>query len=380
MKAVKDRRVQGVYFETLKNGDISYFINYYNQEKKKILKKIGRKSQGWTISEVEKERQRILHKINNVKIIPSKKLGRIEHQSIRFSEVFEKYINYEISMRTKITTFTGYRSTYNSKIGKHIGNILIDKLTKNDVEKIHQTYVKDTPPKTLTNITSIIRLTYKYAQANGYFNGEEKDYPTNDITRYELNNQRERYFEKEEIKKILNYFKNENDTTSYIFCILALTTGARLGSLTDLQIKDLNLEERTIRFYTDKSKSDKVYYGTIHNQYFEEIKQYLNSIKQTEGEKTYVFHNTLKGKKVKIRRTIQPILNKFFNANVPKNDIVNKAVIHTFRHTFGSQLVLAKVPIYEIQKLMNHSDIKQTIRYSKANDKLLHASVNTLEF
>ena len=46
-------------------------------------------------------------------------------------------------------------------------------------------------------------------------------------------------------------------------------------------------------------------------------------------------------------------------------DGVNKIVIHTLRHTFASRLAINGTPIFTIQKLMNHSDIKMTARYAK---------------
>jgi site-specific recombinase XerD len=43
----------------------------------------------------------------------------------------------------------------------------------------------------------------------------------------------------------------------------------------------------------------------------------------------------------------------------------NRIVIHSLRHTFALQLALANVPIRQIQELLNHSDISQTVRYAK---------------
>ena len=40
-------------------------------------------------------------------------------------------------------------------------------------------------------------------------------------------------------------------------------------------------------------------------------------------------------------------------------------MIHTLRHTFASHLAINGIPIFTIQKLMNHSDIKMTMRYAK---------------
>ena len=46
-------------------------------------------------------------------------------------------------------------------------------------------------------------------------------------------------------------------------------------------------------------------------------------------------------------------------------DRKNKVVIHTLRHTFASHLAINGTPIFTIQKLMNHKDIKMTLRYAK---------------
>ena len=51
--------------------------------------------------------------------------------------------------------------------------------------------------------------------------------------------------------------------------------------------------------------------------------------------------------------------------SVEKENTADRAVIHTFRHTFGSLLAINGCPIYTIKKLMNHSKIEMTMRYAK---------------
>ena len=63
-------------------------------------------------------------------------------------------------------------------------------------------------------------------------------------------------------------------------------------------------------------------------------------------------------------------MNELFNQNLEKTDTLNRVVVHTLRHTFGSQLVINGVDIYTVQKLMNHSNISKTMRYAKLNDKI----------
>ena len=59
------------------------------------------------------------------------------------------------------------------------------------------------------------------------------------------------------------------------------------------------------------------------------------------------------------------ILNDLFNFGIDSEDRKNKVVIHTLRHTFASHLAINGTPIFTIQKLMNHKDIKMTLRYAK---------------
>ena len=64
-------------------------------------------------------------------------------------------------------------------------------------------------------------------------------------------------------------------------------------------------------------------------------------------------------------RRMRQILDDLFNVGIDKNDRKNKVVFHTLRHTFASHLAINGVPIFTIQKLMNHKEIKMTLRYAK---------------
>lgn len=66
-----------------------------------------------------------------------------------------------------------------------------------------------------------------------------------------------------------------------------------------------------------------------------------------------------------IQKRLKPILDKLFNEGLDVKDSKNRVVIHTFRHSFASNLAIKGTPIYTIQKLMNHRDINMTLRYAK---------------
>jgi len=66
-----------------------------------------------------------------------------------------------------------------------------------------------------------------------------------------------------------------------------------------------------------------------------------------------------------LRRQLSKELTDLFNVGLFADDRKNRVVIHTLRHTFASQLAIKGTPIFTIQKLLNHKDIKQTLRYAK---------------
>jgi len=52
--------------------------------------------------------------------------------------------------------------------------------------------------------------------------------------------------------------------------------------------------------------------------------------------------------------------------------------IHDVRHSFGSQLVQADVPLYTVQKLLGHKNIATTKRYAKLAPANLRDAVHRL--
>ena len=52
---------------------------------------------------------------------------------------------------------------------------------------------------------------------------------------------------------------------------------------------------------------------------------------------------------------------------------------HTLRHTFATRLVLSGVDIATVSKLLGHSSIHMTMRYSHPTPKALKSAVETLD-
>lgn len=60
-------------------------------------------------------------------------------------------------------------------------------------------------------------------------------------------------------------------------------------------------------------------------------------------------------------------------------DRLQKVTFHTLRHTFASWSVMAGVNIYTLQKIMGHSSISMTERYSHLAPDTFKAACEILE-
>jgi site-specific recombinase XerD len=89
---------------------------------------------------------------------------------------------------------------------------------------------------------------------------------------------------------------------------------------------------------------------------FEERKQNLNS-------NGLVFSSSSGEKITEVSNTFAKIVEEL-NLNEEMSDNRQKVVFHTLRHTYASWLVMSGVDLYTVQKLMGHSTISMTERYS----------------
>ena len=144
----------------------------------------------------------------------------------------------------------------------------------------------------------------------------------------------------------------KDDETLFLYFKLALNTGARLSTLQNIYKKDIDFAHNLLALKDFKNNST---YKTFLN---EELLGLLNKRVEQLNPNDKIFISNPE-------RRMRQILDDLFNIGIDKNDRKNKVVFHTLRHTFASHLAINGVPIFTIQKLMNHKEIKMTLRYAK---------------
>ncbi len=346
----KSKKFIGVVYKVLKNGDRSYYITYKIAGKFHRIH-IGKKSEGVNEAFCHQKRNDAINAAkfgDDTPIVKHKRKKIITLDDL--ADVYFADKEYENSSNKF------QRGKYNLHIKPIFGDVEVFMISREDILKFRNNLIdKSKAPKSINGIIQLLTAIINYSI-------KEKNLklinPCTGIKRLKVDNHRERFLAIDEVNKLKN--KVQNDIDFYLFVLLALNTGNRVQDILKIQKKDIDLDQDMVNLTDTKNKSR--YKGFFDK----ETKQCLKTVLPKMKTNHYLVGG--KAKEYPLRtfsRKLLKIIDDLFNEGLEKDDTKNRAVIHTLRHTFASQLAIAGVPIFTIQKLMNHADIQMTMRYAK---------------
>jgi len=342
----RSKKYKGVYKKQLMDGDISYYVTYKDRNGKKIWLKIGKKSEGITEIFCNNKRNQIISKMRLGDEAPLVQKQKNKFKTL--NDIAKLYFEYLKSNKS----YGGVISVYNRHIKDVFGNKDINQITASDIEKFKIKKLDEVSPRTVNQIIQTIGTIYNY---NIKYHDLNVVNPVVKVKKLKLDNKRERFLTLDEIKKL--YEKVKQDDELYLFTKLSLTTGGRLTTVVEIKVKDIDFKNKVINLKDYKNNS--TYAGYLVDEIIELLKKQIKNNNLEEDD------NIFRYSKKMIQDRLKKILDDLFNRGLDKKDRKNRVVIHTLRHTFASHLAINGTPIYTIQKLMNHSDIKMTMRYAK---------------
>lgn len=182
-----------------------------------------------------------------------------------------------------------------------------------------------------------------------------------------------RYFEYNELEELFNVPDSETALGQRDLLLLELlyATGVRVGELTNIKIKDIDLSSKSILILGKGNKERIVTYG----DYCEEIlKRYLNDgyILLNTKDSEYLFLNKNGGELTE--RGVRYILDQII-----KQTSINKNISpHMIRHSFATHLLNEGCDLTTVQKLLGHESIKATQIYTHVTtDRLKEVYYNS---
>jgi site-specific recombinase XerD len=140
--------------------------------------------------------------------------------------------------------------------------------------------------------------------------------------------------------------------------LLAYSAGLRVSEVVSLMVTDVNSDRMQLSINGAKGKKDRVV--NLSEAILPLLREYYKSYKP----KSWLFEGQDKSKHYSTRSA-----QIVFNDAYKKLGLPSQCSFHSLRHSFATHLLENGTDISYIQKLLGHSDIKTTLRYTQITTK-----------
>lgn len=207
----------------------------------------------------------------------------------------------------------------------------------------------------------VIMMRYIYNLAIKWGIPGVKANPAAGVRLLEENNKRERFLSTTEVQALYDQLlRSDNRMLQYIIPML-IYTGARRREVLTARWEDINLT--TMSWRIPISKSGKARHVPLSGA----VVELLQRVRRIP-ECPYVFPNP---------NTHKPYVSIFYSWDTArKNAGIPDVRIHDLRHSFASFLINAGRSLYEVQRILGHSQIVTTQRYAHLSSETLLEAVN----
>ena len=257
------------------------------------------------------------------------------------------------------------RSYLNNQILPVLGSLYLDQITKQDIIALHHGLrKKGYAPGTCNR--SLILVRYAFNLAIRWEIPGMRGNPSKDVPLFEDHPKKERYLSQEETQRLYESVrKSENPMLQYIIPMLILT-GARKREVLDAQWQDFDFENRRWRIPITKAGKPR------HVPLSDGVLRLLATIPRKDNC-PFVFPNP---------KTAKPYESIFNGWNSARKKVgLSDVRIHDLRHSFASFLINSGRSLYEVQRILGHTQIKTTQRYAHlSHDTLIDAANTVFDF
>lgn len=301
-------------------------------------------------------------------------------ETITLGEWLQKWFEIYSKPHIRQSTAVSYECYIRRHITPIIGEIPMDKINLEVIQRFFNEKSKELSAKTVSNIRMMLHSAFKTAYLNDLLLKNYVEYVTTPpVIKNEM-----RVFTRAEQEKLLLTIRNTDEP--YAFGIfLCLTTGIRVGELCALKWENIDFINGKIKIrhtlqrlmklnHSDEGSKTEIVIGLPKSSasirdipVSEEILTTLKEHKQ-KMNKRYGSNITNPTEYIITHRKCHPVepktMQEYFK-EVVKYSGIDKANFHTLRHTFATRALEAGVDFKTLSVLLGHSDINVTMnRYA----------------
>lgn len=165
-------------------------------------------------------------------------------------------------------------------------------------------------------------------------------------------------YDLDEIEKLLRKPNNKAKFTewrSWAASSFVIGTGARIGTLVEIQLKDIDFKERTVRYQHTKNKN--LQRANMPPKLVKTLREYINTCFPDDYEpEDYLFCN-ISGEKLSKASLRAGYVQYTKSRGVPKTNI------HGLRHSFAREWYLNGGDLVQLSKILGHSTLAMSEHY-----------------
>ncbi|MEY4591438.1 MAG: hypothetical protein RIR18_333 [Pseudomonadota bacterium] len=349
-----DTRMQGLVLEVRRSGGATYHVRYYDMAGRIRQMKIGCTS----LISLTQARQKAREWRARVALGDDPLVERRARRCVLTLDAFvrDHYLPYAKAHKRSWKTD---ETLLRVRIQPRWGNLPMDAITRTELVDFHnELRAQGLCAATANRHLVLLRFVFNQAIRWGHFPVGKS--PLAGFEFFAENNHRERYLSQSETTFLHRALcDSQNPMLRYIIPMLILT-GARKREVLDARWEDVDLARREWRIPHTKAGVPR------HVPLSDGVLQLLASMPHDECP--WIFANP---------KTRRPYVSFFCSWNTARKAAdLAEVRIHDLRHSFASFLINAGRSLYEVQKILGHTQIKTTQRYAHLSQETLIDAAN----
>ncbi len=288
-------------------------------------------------------------------------------EDIPFSQLVDEYLEF-IKLNKAVSTSKIRKYRIEAHLQPYFKDVTLSQITPQMVDNYKALRLRvgaspNTVNRELANLSHMLKMAvrWRYVNVNAVSGVQKMRVPERNC----------RFLDQEEIRKLLQSAK---ESYAYPLVMTAVHTGIRKSEILNLKWSDIDFTQRTVTIQAKADWHTKNYRTRtvqLTPALYEALKEHERQCKELGIQNEYVF--TYRGRRIKggISTTLKAIV---------KGAGLDNVTLHTLRHTFASQLVMAGVSLRDVQELMGHRSFETTLQYAHLSEEHVKKQVLRLPF
>tara|TARA_R110000796_G_scaffold86216_2_gene186710 strand:+ start:2650 stop:3801 length:1152 start_codon:yes stop_codon:yes gene_type:complete len=349
-----DTRIQGLVLRIMPSGTKTYSLRYRDLRGRQTERKLCRAN----VLKLSEVRQQALSILAKLALGEDPFEARRARQKVLTLGAFVKqaYLPYAKSYKRSWSTD---ESLLRRHILPAIGTLYLDEVTRQDVIELLSVHRQAHQPASTNRVLILCRYIFNCAlkwESAGVVRN-----PTHGVALYPENNQRERFLSPPETRRLFSALESSPNLQLPSIVAALLLTGARRREVLDARWKDMDTARRLWRI--EFNKTGRTRYVPLS----EGMLALLDTLPR--GGEEYLFPNPKTGYPyVSVFRAWDTVRRRAGLADVR---------LHDLRHSFASYVINSGRSLYEVQRLLGHTQVSTTQRYAHLSHESLLCAVES---